>query len=686
VVNFLTSMSQKPGMASGDRLLAVTTPSFDIAGLEIYLPLSFGASLEIVSQEVSSDGRQLLSKLVGSGATVMQAIPATWRMLLEAGWQGNPRLKALIGGEPVSRKLANQLLQKTGSLWNMYGPTETTIWSTTSKLEPGQAAVAIGQPIANTQIFILDKKLQPVPVGVAGELLIGGEGLARGYLKRPELTTEKFIANPFSQEPEARLYKTGDLVRYLPNGDIEFLGRIDHQIKVRGFRIELGEIEAVLRQHRSVNETVVVVREDAPGDQRLVAYFVSAQQPAPTAGELRDLLKQKLPDYMVPSAFVMLSAMPLTPNGKVNRRALPAPDQAGLASEEKFTAPIDVLESQLVKMWESVLGVRPIDISHNFFELGGHSMLAVRLMQRVEQTFGKKLPLATLFQAPSVAQLAGLLRQERGLPTWPSLVAIQVGGPKPPFFCVHDAGGEVIRYYDLARYLGSDQPVYGLQARGLDGKDSCPTRVEDMAADYIKEIRSVQPEGPYFLGGYSFGGVVAVEMAQQLTAQGQVPPVVVLFDTFCPASARDTFTEKGYVTLKLLQVPTTGTWAHISRKAKTLSRGLQRRARARLSQMRLPRGHKQVRRACQKAERDCVLRVYPGRMILFRSSERPLTQFRDPDAGWSEYAGQGLEIHEIVSDHDTTLLEPQVRLVAERLKACLDGSQTVNEAGRLANS
>ena len=693
VVNFLTSMSQKPGMTDEDRLLAVTTLSFDIAGLEIYLPLILGASVEIVSREVASDGSQLLSKLASSGVTVMQATPATWRMLLEAGWQGSPRLKALCGGEAVSRKLVNQLSQKTGALWNMYGPTETTIWSTTTQLGPGQGAVPIGQPIANTQIFVLDKVRQPVPIGVAGELHIGGEGLARGYFKRPELTAEKFIANPFSPEPEARLYKTGDLVRYLPNGDIEFLGRIDHQTKIRGFRVELGEIEAVMRQHRAIHETVVVVREDNPGDQRLVAYIVPVQGSAPTAAELRDFLREKLPEYMVPSAFVTLSAMPLTPNGKVNRRALPAPYDSDLAARETCEPPRDALESQLVKIWESVLGVEPIGVRHNFFELGGHSLLAVRMMQRVERAFGKKLPVATLFQAPTIEQLAAIVRQKGWSPRWSSLVAIQTAGSKPPFFCVHGAGGVIVRFYDLARHLGSDQPVYGLQAQGLTGNDLPHTRVEDMAAAYIKEIRSVQPDGPYFLGGYSLGGVVAFEMAQQLMAQHGEQALVVMFDTFCTVQSSSASKSRSAKELTLLcQTASAALWKvfqmsaaqrrdYISLKAEVVKEGIRRRVR----HLRLPPALRKVRTACEQAAKDYTLRVYPGRVILFRSSQRPLTQFRDPHAGWSTYAGERLEIHEIDGNHDNILLEPQVRIVAEQLKAYLAPTQTANQVGPLTD-
>ena len=675
VVNFLTSMSQKPGMRADDRLLAVTTLCFDIAGLEIYLPLSVGASFEIVSREVSSDGSRLLAKLAKSNPTVMQATPATWRMLLEAGWEGNPRLKVLCGGEAISRKLADQLLQRVGSLWNMYGPTETTIWSTTAKVEPGQNAVSIGQPIANTQLFILDKLLQPVPIGVAGELHIGGDGLARGYLHRPELTAEKFIPDPFSPDPEARLYRTGDLVRYLRSGDIEFLGRIDHQIKVRGFRIEMGEIETVLRQHGAVNETVVAVREDTPGNQRLVAYFVPAQESASIASELREFLKSKLPEYMVPSAFVPLKAMPLTPNGKVNRRALPAPDQTDLAPSAKFAAAKDVVESRLIQIWESVLDVRPIGVRHNFFELGGHSLVAVKLMNRVEQAFGKKLPIATLLQAPTIEQLATILRQEGWTPSASSLVPIQTGGSKLPFFCVHGAHGTVVRFHDLARHLGPDQPFYGLQAQGLDGRNSCHTRAEEMASHYVKEIRGLQPQGPYLIGGYSFGGMIAFEMAQQLAAQDQ-EGVVFLFDTLLPI--RGTVPDQepastSSVLLKLFQIPAPERRTYLSRVIAAALRPVQRWLRI----AKLPRQHNKVRKICLQAYKEYMPQPFPGRVILFRSSQKPLRGVRDPHLGWTTYVPRGLEVYDVEGNHENILLEPQVRCVAEQLKICLDEAQVV---------
>ncbi len=678
VVNFLISMSQTPRMTAADRLLSVTTLSFDIAGLEIYLPLIVGASVEIVSREVSSDGYQLLAKLASSGATVMQATPVTWRMLIEAGWKGTPNLKILCGGEAISRKLATQLLQRAGSVWNMYGPTETTIWSTCSRIASEHEPIVIGRPIANTDIFILDEFLQPVPIGVAGELHIGGDGLARGYFRRPELTAEKFIASPFAQNPTARLYKTGDLARYRPNGDIECLGRIDHQVKLRGFRIELGDIESALRQHRGINDTVVVAQEDTPGDKRLVAYFVPSQEPPATVSELRDFLKEKLPEYMVPSAFVALEAMPLTPNGKVNRRALPAREQTILAPAESFAAPTNDFESQLVTIWENVLGVRPIGIRHSFFELGGNSLVAVRLMQRIEQAFGKHLSIATLFQAPTIEQLAGILLQKGWAPAWSSVVAIQTGGSKPPFFCVHGVGGNVLRFYALAQHLGSDQPFYALQAQGLNADYPCHTRAEDMAAHYVKEMRSVQPEGPYFLGGYSFGGMVALEMAQQLIAQGEEPPVVVLFDTLCAAAGETSFSQKltsfSSSLLKVLRMSGTERRAYLSRVVTAPLRAIQWG----LHVAKLPRKVRKVRNACLEAARYYAPRAYPGRVVLFRSSREPLGGLGDPYAGWSQYLAD-LQVCEVKSNHDNILLEPQVQLVAEQLRTCLNDAQRTSQ-------
>ncbi|BAZ25556.1 amino acid adenylation domain-containing protein [Kalymmatonema gypsitolerans NIES-4073] len=417
VVNFLTSMQRQPGLTQADVVLAVTTISFDIATLELYLPLITGARIDLVTREVASDGRLLSEQIAAGGATVMQATPATWRMLLAAGWSGVPGLKILCGGEALPSDLAQQLLATGAAIWNMYGPTETTVWSTVFEVpatQLSQTSIPIGRPIANTQIYLLDSHLQPVPIGVPGELHIGGDGLARGYLNRPELTAEKFIRNPFSQEKGSRLYKTGDLARYLPDGNIDYIGRIDNQVKIRGFRIELGEIEAVLRQHPSVLQAVVIAREDVPGDKRLVAYVVvTPEDVPPSLSELRHFLKEQLPDYMVPTAFVFLDTLPLTPNGKIDRRALPAPDTSDFISDNNFVAPRNSTEEVLAAIWAQVFGLERVGIHDNFFELGGHSLLATQVISRIRQALGVEIPIQLLFETPTIADIATAITQNQ---------------------------------------------------------------------------------------------------------------------------------------------------------------------------------------------------------------------------------------------------------------------------------
>lgn len=406
VVNLVNSMRQKPGLTERDTLLAVTTLSFDIAALEIFLPLTAGARLLMISREVTTDPVQLLAKLSSQSVTVMQATPATWQMLLGAGWQGSRELKILCGGEALSQELAAQLVSRSSSLWNLYGPTETTIWSAIHRVELGDERIPIGRPIANTQIYILDSRLQPVPIGVPGELHIGGICLARGYVGHPDLTAEKFIPDPFGVEPGALLYKTGDMARYLPDGDIEFLGRIDDQVKIRGFRIELGEIESVLAQNPAVRQAIVVVRQDSPGEKRLVAYVVPHAEQTLTTTDLLSLLKSKLPEYMLPSAFVFLDALPLTPNGKVDRRALPEPGAERAELKEAYVAPRTAVQKKLADIWTEVLKLERLGIHDNFFDIGGHSLKATQVMSRVRAVFEMDVPLRTLFEKPTVEELA----------------------------------------------------------------------------------------------------------------------------------------------------------------------------------------------------------------------------------------------------------------------------------------
>ncbi len=413
VVNFLNSMAETPGLTKEDILLAVTTISFDIAGLELYLPLSVGAKIVLVSNETASDGKALLELLHQSGATIMQATPATWQLLLAAQWQNNLGLKILCGGEALPRKLAQQLQEKSSSLWNMYGPTEATIWSTihrVNEIYTGEdyTPVSIGRPIANTEIYILDSHLQPLPIGIPGELYIGGEGLAKGYLNRPDLTVERFVDNPL--DPSKKIYKTGDKAKYLPDGKIEYLGRIDNQVKIRGFRIELGEIESVLDRYPNLEKSVVIALEDENSQKTLVAYIVSHSEKTPNITELRNFLQEKLPSYMIPSSFVFLEAFPLTPNGKIDRRALPKPNITRENLAKAFIAPRTPTEEIVAGIWAELLALE-VGMEDNFFELGGHSLLATQVISRICQAFSIELPLRVLFESPTIAELSTIIEK-----------------------------------------------------------------------------------------------------------------------------------------------------------------------------------------------------------------------------------------------------------------------------------
>jgi aspartate racemase len=662
------------GLQPTDRVLQFSTISFDIAVEEIFPTWMSGATLVLKTPQMPLSGREFLAWIRERQITVLDLPTAYWHELVHQMSDTKqalpPKLRrVIVGGEKASanaliawRKVAGNRVQ-----WiNTYGPTEASVIATSFEPQSSEipAVLPIGRPIANTQIHVLDSHLQPVPVGLRGELHIGGAGVARGYLNRPEMTAEKFITDPFRQAPGARLYKTGDMARFLPSGEIEFLGRADHQVKIRGFRVELGEIEAALSQYPGISDPVVVVREDDSGAKHLLAYFVAKQQPAPKGTELRRFLKDGLPEYMVPHAFVALSSLPLTPNGKVDRRALPVPSANDLAVEEGFSVPKDALESELVKLWEPLLGRHPIGVQQNFFELGGHSLLAVRLMHRIEQEFGKRLPITTLLQAPTIEQLANVLRGEGCSSAWSSLVPIKPSGSKPPLFCVHGGGGTVMVYRELAQHLAPDQPMYGLQAQGLDGKQPRLNRVEDMAAHYLKEIRAVQPEGPYFLGGLSFGGTVAFEMAQQLRAQGQQVGLLFLFDTFPKG-----YESKVVLLRKLWHMPRNEQFEYIGRKISRYQ--LQKR----IYRHFLPRALKDVREAINQAGMQYEMRRYPGPVTLFCASEKSLRGVRDPYAGWQSLAAGGLEVYEIPGGHVSILAEPQVRVLAQHLRACLDRAQ-----------
>jgi amino acid adenylation domain-containing protein len=683
LANFLWSIRQEPGCSSQDVMLSVTTISFDIFGLELYVPLLVGARVEVAGQAVAMDGRQLRDLCETVQPTIMQATPATWRMLVDAGWQGSKSLTVLCGGEALPSELAASLLDRSLALWNMYGPTETTIWSTIEKVERTDREITIGRPIANTEVYILDPFLQPVPVGVAGELYVGGHGLARGYRGRPELTEERFIPHPFSAEPLARLYRTGDLARYRQDGRIVHVGRVDHQVKIRGFRVELGEIEVALNRHPSIRQAVVAARDDRAGIKQLVAYVVCQEGSAPSQAELRSFLRSEIPEYMVPSLFVFLETMPLTANNKVDRKALPSP-ASSFSDEPVRSRPRDGMEVQLTALWQQVLEVPKIGIHDNFFDHGGHSLKAAHLFFLLEQVYGRRLPLATLFQAPTIAELASVLSHEHWTPPWQSLVAIQPNGTAIPIFMVPGVGGNVLPFAQLAKLLGSNQPCYGLQARGLDGKESPFTSVPEMASHYIAEIRRVRPNGPYIIFGSCTGGLIAYEMAQQLLGQGQSATLVIM-ETWHPSSYR----RHRYRWPTKLGLPLFMLWRIISNigalfrlPIKDWSPFIRRKRERLMSLSRTVAGNEEllanfqvsrVTRATLQAVARYDARKYPGRILNIVASKRYVARtMTDTRHVWPEFGGGGsksVQVEALNAGH--LLTTPHVEEVTKHIQAFL---------------
>ena len=669
--NFLMSMKQLLHITEQDILLAVTTLSFDIAGLEIYLPLICGAKIVIASHQLAMNGSGLATALDKSSAiTFMQATPATWRLLLAAEWEGNSRLTVLCGGEALANDLAIQLQKKSKDVVNVYGPTETTVWSTAYRL-PNEInvdkTIPIGRPIANTQLYIVDKNLQLVPVGITGELYIGGEGLARGYLNQIELTAKKFIKHPFSEDPHERLYKTGDLARYLSDGTIECLGRIDNQIKLRGFRIELGDIEATLSQYPQLRAVAVNIYQPTPENKRLVAYVVPERDFMPSSSELRDFLKPKLPDYMLPSVYVFLDALPLTPNGKLDRKALPEPDQKRQDIATKFIAPRTLLEKKLAKIWREVLKIDDIGIHDNFFELGGHSLLAVKIIIDVNEMFDTNLPLGLIYQSPTIESFGVMLLSGEKKSSCYSLISIQNQGSRPPLFAIHT----ITFITDFSQYLGKDQPLYflryGMALENSNSPVSLP-QLKELARHYIEEMQLVQPQGPYQLIGFSFGGVVAYEMARQLQANGHQLNLVAMLDTYLTNNQS-----------KLLP------YDRIVKNIFGLSfKQLLVMVKNKVNYWRLKKD-----KYCSDfwphiytTGPDLICRngynpeLYEGKVILFQATDRDTFFFEKtpPDLEWRKLLGDRLEVQNICGTHHGIIKDSNAKTLAEKLIACINES------------
>jgi amino acid adenylation domain-containing protein len=708
----------------GEVCCQKTYLSFVDSVWEIYGPLLQGVPIVIIPNEVLKDDRQLIQALADFQVTRIVLAPSLLRVLLTHDdlQQRLPRLKYWsASGEALPLELARRFwhVMPHAILLNLYGSSEAAADSIVYevKSDPALTTMFIGRPIDNTHVYLVDAHGQPVPIGVPGQIYVGGDGLARGYHGRLDLTAERFISDPFnhaisSDGRSARLYATGDLGRYWPDGNIEYLGRIDHQVKIRGFRIELGEIESALKQHAAIQQAVVVAREVSPGDQRLAAYVVlkntattdhtddghemnSSGVVGAAALDWRAYLASKLPDYMLPATYITLDALPLTPSGKIDRRALPDPDSLTTPLTPDYVAPRDVVERQLATIWEDVLHVKPVGVHSNFFELGGHSLLAIELFAQIEKVFGKRPPLTTLFQSPTIEQLAQVLRAEGWSDESATLVAIQPGGNKPPFFCVHGFGGGVLDYGELARLLGPDQPFYGLQARGRDGVTSVHTRIDEMAADYIEAIRTVQPHGPYALGGYCYGGVVAFEMARQLQARGKPVALVSVFEGYAPVriSPRGVLGHPRALIKFVRNVPYwLRDYLHLGReqviarlgtKLRGIARGVMR-VRGRPREVRLedvlhnvshiPLAHRNLMQEHLRALRHYRPGPYRGRVVLFRVRAMSLFRTADPEMGWGKLAQGGVEVRMIAGGHNTILEQPYVQSLAEQLAASLEAA------------
>ncbi len=713
LLNFLLSMQISPGISSRDKLLAVTTISFDIAGLELFLPLIAGAEVVITENEEARDGRILLDLIEREKITMMQATPATWKMMINSSWKKHFPLKVLCGGEALPQDLAKELLSRSNALWNMYGPTETTVWSLMKKITTPDLPITIGKPIHNTQVYILDENCHLLSPGNVGEIWIGGQGVAKGYLNRSELTNEKFITNDFEASKSDLLYRTGDLGKFLPNGEVMCLGRLDNQVKIRGFRIELGEIENSINQLPEISDVVVIAREDHPGDLNLVAYVIekNGNYSVPNlSGNLsvengenfhqvaksidkqkiikwKDFLYKSLPDYMVPGVWVSMIDFPKTSNNKINRKAFPPPTQSGMIRRTSQNQTLSENEKLVSKIWCKLLRLDVIAKEDNFFELGGHSLMAVEVMAELENETHLNLPLNTLFQNPTLSEFAAVLdKGEKSQQGWNSLVAIKPEGNKIPLYIIHGAGANVSPFYKLASVLDVDQPVYGLQAKGLNGIDEPFHTIKEMAAHYIEEIIRQNPNGPYYLAGQSFGAYVAFEMAKQMKAGNLKVQKVLLLDVSAYQSDKvltDWQNRKRSVVYeiqkRLVDVKLLFTAFNTFKDLK--SKSFYRKKRKFQKLVGLEKGgndiglfHRieEIRKINHNAMDEYILTPYSGEIILFKSS---IQTFYEPDSvfySWNKYA-DSVKVVEVEGDHNSIFEEPNLIIgFADKIQKVLD--------------
>ena len=691
VVNYLSWCIEHYDVASGSGAPVNSSIAFDATVTSFFAPLLTGKRVVLLpeKEEIEALAEVLMSRQQFSLVKITPAhLEILRHMFSESELDGQTNC-FVIGGEALPAGVV-ELWRKHASstrLINEYGPTETVVGCCTYEIGSTEYAgddVPIGKPIANTQIYILDQHMEPVPIGVSGEIYIGGAGVARGYLNRPDLTEERFVQNPFSKDPQARLYKSGDLARYLSDGNIIFQGRIDHQVKIRGYRIELGDIESALAKHSLIHQVAVLARADNGGDKRLVAYVVT-EKTSPSVRDLRAYLAEKLPEYMTPAEFVFLEGMPLTANGKIDRAALSAPEQVQAGSEKTFVGPRTDTQLALKTIFEKCMGRSPIGITDDFFEMGGNSVQAAIAFSQIRKVLGKSLPLSVLIPAPTIEKLSEYLEGQTDKTTYTCLVPIQANGNKPPLFCIHGGLGNVLFYRHLSNHLGTDQPVYGLQAKGLAGTDKPFGSIEEMAAGYISEIRAVQPEGPYYLAGYCFGAIVAFEIAGQLVQAGQKVAFLGSFNGIAPAQQysfglsaflrmypTDSVKNIALYPLRIskfvLRRYSLIAYYAIAYKARGIAYDFYRE-KGRVMPDSLRRQY--VVDALDKALKKYQPKTYPGQLVIFRSPKI----FKTPHLRWKNLISGGIKIHDMPGDYKNRrfiMYEPFVRALAEEVKKYLD--------------
>ena len=685
VESYLQALNEIVKIQPHDIYLHSASFTFSSSIRQLLLPLSQGAKVVITSQSNTSNLLSLIELIQSENITVFDTVASVWNCLLiglaeiaesaESPFVNSQIRLAIFSGGLLTAQLLDRVRRnflQPPQVINIYGQTETIgvcAYLVPAEFDRQAGYVPVGYPYRHHQLYILNDLFQTVEGAEIGELCVVGKSFGRGYLNNPELNSRKFIPNPFgADEQQELLYRTGDLARYLADGSLEIVGRQDFQLKIRGMRVEVEEIETVLMEHPDVRQAAVVGRADRSGEQTIVAYIVSHQSQL-NIRDLRSFLSVKLVDYMIPSAFELIEALPLTSNHKLDRKRLPAPSRE--------TYPIvparDELELQLIEIWEKVLNIQPIGINDNFFELGGHSLVALQLFIQIERIWHRRFLLAMLFESPTIAELANAIRQEQDISTWSPLVAIKSGSDRPPLFCIHPIGGNLFGYYDLSKKLKIDRPIYGLQARGIDGKQQPLDRIEDMASSFIEAIQTIQPNGPYFLLGYSFGGIVAFEMARQLARINQEVALLGLLDIRCPTLERVNLPFSQWLNLhfdrlKKLDLKDRVQYC-IDRVFFHKSIDYRDDVIATLSDLEMFAPELlNVLDANLQARRDYRPQVYSGQAVLFRSEYQSLYVDRYPELGWRDLITGGIEIQDLPGNHITLMQEPNVRVMIERLE------------------